>query len=289
MPYLAKNFLLRPLGYTETGGVVEKKIDILLVAGGGGGGGGRGASYEGCGGGAGGVIYKEGLHVESRSYSITIGLGGAGGLGSNTGYPGTVGKESVFDNILYALGGGAGGIDYVTNTLGINGSGGGVRRGETYRSNALQGQGNHGGITDTYAWGGAGGGAGAKGGDYIGRNGIPSANGGAGILSTISGQDLWVAGGGGTAATDAPTGGLGGSGVGGNGGRRTAGFPGAANTGSGGGGGSATGGCAGGNGADGICIVRYITGTMSATGGTISTYGIYTCHTFLVSGVFTVL
>ena len=38
----------------------------------------------------------------------------------------------------------------------------------------------------------------------------------------------------------------------------------------------------------GIVIVRYLTGTMTATGGTITTSGLYTIHTFTSSGTFTV-
>jgi hypothetical protein len=34
--------------------------------------------------------------------------------------------------------------------------------------------------------------------------------------------------------------------------------------------------------------MRYLTGTMTATGGTITTSGSYTIHTFTVSGTFTV-
>jgi hypothetical protein len=42
-------------------------------------------------------------------------------------------------------------------------------------------------------------------------------------------------------------------------------------------------------GAAGVVVIRYLTGALSATGGTTSTSGIYTLHTFTTSGTFTVL
>jgi hypothetical protein len=63
---------------------------------------------------------------------------------------------------------------------------------------------------------------------------------------------------------------------------------GTANTG-GGGGGEGNGGNAGGNGGSGVVIIRYTTGTLSATcGGTETTVGGDTVCTFTSSGTFTV-
>ena len=76
--------------------------------------------------------------------------------------------------------------------------------------------------------------------------------------------------------------GLGGGGAGSPAG--TTGVNGTANTG-GGGGGSVSG---GGNGGSGIVIIRYLTGSVTATGGTVSTDGNYTIHTFTSSGLFEV-
>ncbi len=42
----------------------------------------------------------------------------------------------------------------------------------------------------------------------------------------------------------------------------------------------------GGQGGQGIVIIRYLTGSMTATGGTITTTGAYTVHTFTASGTF---
>jgi hypothetical protein len=104
-------------------------------------------------------------------------------------------------------------------------------------------------------------------------------------------------GGGGGAASEIPTqpfgfssGGLGG---GGQGGRATgsapayASTPGNVNT--GGGGGGVLGGApnAAGTGGPGIFIVSYV-GSQKATGGTVSTVGGNTVHTFTSSGIFTV-
>jgi hypothetical protein len=62
------------------------------------------------------------------------------------------------------------------------------------------------------------------------------------------------------------------------------------NTGSGGGGGGANsgggGGHAGGAGGSGLVIIRYV-GSQRGTGGTVTTSGGYTIHTFTSSGTFT--
>ena len=42
----------------------------------------------------------------------------------------------------------------------------------------------------------------------------------------------------------------------------------------------------GGNGSSGIVIVRYLTGAITATGGTVTTSGAYTIHTFTSNGTF---
>lgn len=82
------------------------------------------------------------------------------------------------------------------------------------------------------------------------------------------------------------SGGAGGAGGGGAGNVAGAGANGTANTGGGGGGGR--GASAGGNGGSGVVIVRYATADLTATGGTITTDGAYTIHTFNASGTFEV-
>jgi hypothetical protein len=44
---------------------------------------------------------------------------------------------------------------------------------------------------------------------------------------------------------------------------------------------------AGGNGGSGVVVVSFVTGTMTATGGTVTTSGGNTIHTFTTSGTFT--
>jgi hypothetical protein len=84
-------------------------------------------------------------------------------------------------------------------------------------------------------------------------------------------------------------GGAGGTGGGGKGGGLTAAVAGTANTGGGGGGrgqdGATPATFAGQNGGSGIVIVRYL-GAQRATGGTITSSGGYTIHTFTTSGTF---
>jgi hypothetical protein len=134
--------------------------------------------------------------------------------------------------------------------------------------------------------------------------------GGNGFLSSITGTALyWGGGGGGSAYTGPGVGGPGGLG-GGGGGAAYGGYSGgsgggsalnsggngvAAVHGTGGSGGQNTGGggggsthyeSVGGNGGSGIVIVRY-SGGAKGTGGTISTSGGYTTHTFTSSGTFT--
>ncbi len=87
----------------------------------------------------------------------------------------------------------------------------------------------------------------------------------------------------------AVTGGAGGTGGGGAGGAVIgAGINGTNGLGGGGGGGALqnTQAFNGGNGGDGVCVVRYLTGSMVGTGGTITTVGSYTIHTFTASGPF---
>ncbi len=150
----------------------------------------------------------------------------------------------------------------------------------------ISGQGYNGG----HGWqgslgGGSGGGAGGAGLTATDGNGRA---GGVGIQNSISGTSTYYGGGGGA-------GGNGGTGVGGNGGGGTGpirgdgtvpGGPGTANTGGGGGG---TGGFAGGGaGGSGIVIISYPTGSITATGGNVTTNNGNTIHTFTSSGSFIV-
>ena len=260
-------------------------IEYLVVAGGGGGGRGRGG-----GGGAGG--YRASMTGESSGggssaeaavtvtpgtqYTVTVGAGGLGGQSSDT--KGSNGSDSVFSTIT-SLGGGAGGGAYQTLTSNTGGSGGGgagqVSGGYSSSGGAgTAGQGYNGGNTPSYndGNGAGGGGAGAVG---------TFQTGGIGVASSVTGSAVYRAGGGGGGGDN--TAGPGGNGGGGAGSTGAA-TNGTTNTG-GGGGGSIYNNTAG-TGGSGIVILRYL-GSQRGTGGTVTTVGSYTVHTFTGSGTFT--
>jgi hypothetical protein len=241
--------------------LVVTNIEVLVVAGGGGGGG----VHHAGGGGAGGLIYSNDYPVVGNSnYTVTVGMGGAGGWGGSI--RGFNGSNSAF-GAIEATGGGGGGA--YNNAAGKNGGSGGGASGYSatlYGTNLPAGQGNQGGVGGLYGAGG-GGGAGS-----IGMNGLATAGGGAGgtgVVSSLSGVTNYYAGGGGGAgyvATGSSPGGAGGLGGGGKG----ADFNGAASNGvanTGGGGGASGGGSPasptnptnGAAGGSGIVIVRYVT------------------------------
>lgn len=231
-------------------------VDVLIVAGGGGGGG-----YNGAGGGAGGYLYHTQYAVAAGNHTVTVGGGGAGGLGFKL--FGSNGASSSFGS-LSAIGGG-GGAPNSSQTGRSGGSGGGGSGGYPILVGVggagTTGQGNAGGNSNAWPVGslyaaGGGGGAGAAGDPGT----AVAADGGSGISNDISGVPTWYAAGGGGGVYGGSVGGAGGSGIGGSGGGslspRT---DGAANTGSGGGGASwnlVSG--FGGSGGSGIVIVRYL-------------------------------
>jgi hypothetical protein len=183
--------------------------------------------------------------------------------------------------VASATGGGGGGSysSFVQGSTG--GSGGGGSYGSTSSVAGTAGQGNAGGF---YATGGSGGGgAGA-----VGANGTSTqaGNGGAGLASTISGASVIYAAGGAGGAYSGQTAGTGGSGIGGNGASYSTGActNGAPSTGSGGGGISTSGTAC--NGGSGIVVVSYPSGApnVNCAGGTITTVGANTVHTFTTVG-----
>lgn len=249
---------------------------------GGGGGGGRYSTKQGAGGGAGGYKENNNLTVTAQSYTITVGAGGAGS--NSNGSRGTAGDSSSFGSLLIAGGGGGGGSGDSQPRGGDGGSGGGGGSdGCGQNGNGTSGQGYNGGdayCSPAYSAGG-GGGAGGLGSDGSGGQG---GNGGVGAASSITGSSVTRAGGGGGSGNTGGTGGTGGGGAGssGNGNGSNA----IANTGSGGGG--AMGAYTGGNGGSGVVIISYVTADFgTCTGGTITTNGAYTVHTFNSSGTFT--
>jgi hypothetical protein len=256
-------------------GVNTSFVKALVIGGGGGGGG-----FIGGGGGGGGFLYDASHSVTAQAYSITVGSGGAGGVQGVS--SGVNGANSVFDTMT-ALGGGAGGDSSYSALNG--GSGGGARGSNTVGTGS---QGYNGGNSSFSNTAGGGGGSGAVG---VQGNSSNSGNGGAGKSNSISGSAVYYAGGGGGGGSQGdslpPGNGVNG---GGNGGVGATGGAGTANTGGGGGGGGANGGTGGpgGAGGSGVVIISYPTGTLTATGGTITTSGGNTIHTFTSSGTWTV-
>lgn len=266
-------------------------VRALVVAGGGGGAGNCNTCGGAGGGGAGGLLYEDEILVSLGSTAITVGAGGAGGAGINSAAgKGAKGNNSAFGSLLVAVGGG-GGSPQDGTAGGIGGSGGGGGGGGSPppggAGGGTYGQGNA-GVAGTDASlnyrGGGGGGAGAAG---------SANNGGAGATYTIRGASATYAGGGGGGAYTTSAPGSGGSGGGGAGANQSInsgkGYAGVANTGGGGGGanGSSLGGV-GGAGGSGIVVLSYPVGALTATGGTITTAGGRTIHTFTSSGVFTI-
>ena len=273
-------------------------VEVLVVAGGGGGG-----SFNGGGGGAGGLIYNSNFAVTpGTQLTVTVGNGGVGdgrpgnGASGASGAVGTNGGPSVFGS-LEAIGGGVGG-GYSVRTSGVSGGSGGGSWGSLTFAGGTAGQGNAGGggypighnYTETAGGGGGAGGNGVNGGTSSNQPGA----GGLGLLFNISGNSQFYAAGGAAGANRFGGSALGGSGIGGNGGTTAsvAGVAGVPNTGSGGGGAAYNGtpgsSADGGAGGSGIVIVRY-QGPQKAIGGTVTSVGGDTIHTFTTSGNFTPL
>jgi len=258
-------------------------VSYVVVAGGGGGA--AGSCSEGSGGGGAGG-YREAkspatpytaspldgypsapnrITVTATAFPITVGGGGAGGVGPSVPNEcGSQGASSIFSTITSAGGGGGGRGDANPNPIsgGNGGSGGG---GGTYSGAAGTGntpsvtpaQGFNGGVGGPGApgySGGAGGGATAVGG--AGGSGGAGC-GGAGATSSINGTPTARSGGGGGGTHPAGNPGAGGAGGGGAGGDGAAGVNGTDNTGGGGGGAGGPSTNAGGTGGSGVVIIRY--------------------------------
>jgi hypothetical protein len=286
-------------------------IQVLVV-----GGGGEGGAHVGGGGGGGGVLTGIAT-VAIQDYAITVGAGG-GGAGSNQ--QGVSGENSSAFG-LTAIGGGGGGTwggqgNPNGKSGGSGGGAGGTDAVQTGTGGAgINGQGFQGGNTGTRngqlnSSGAGGGGAGVAALDRIPAFDVSRRDGGDGILSSITGSILWYGGGGGSGSFQSVPGGNGGKGGGGGGsstrstsgvgdtngissasdgvtGNTSIGGNGGTNTGGGGGGGSGgSSALSGGNGGSGIVVIRY-PGSPRATGGTITSVGSDTVHTFTASGTFT--
>lgn len=255
-------------------------FDIVVVGGGGG-----GSSNAAGGGGGGGVRVFEDVAASVGSYSVVV---GAGGNGAGTGVVGTAGGYSQFSSATYRSLGGGGGAARDSSSSATGGGSGGGGAGAYYSGNSYlgaagtSGQGGKGGNgtppdASCSAAGGGGGGGGGNGND---ASNTIAGHGGPGVILYLTGGRLGLGGGGGGSVTCSGTVGTGADG----GGRGSGAVAGAANT---GGGGGATGGAGG----SGIVIVRYRTGTVTATGGTVTTATIdgvaYTVHSFKTVGTTT--
>ena len=316
-PQIVRTGMILDLDASSANSYGPIKAEVLVVAGGGGGG-----MDMGGGGGGGGVLYSSSYAITRGStITVTVGNGGTGAPAAGTsGQSGghqynisaTQGGNSVFGS-LTAIGGGYGGSSYFgygpNNGYGSNGgSGGGASGysdGNTGRNGTgSAGQGFNGGASGGPYYSGGGGGAGG-----VGASGPNIPNGGPGVLYSTMSQYYFGGGGGGSAYTVSPggNGGIGGGGggaigtttggaglnngsPGGGGGinsyANTPGGNAGANTGGGGGGGSHyNSNNKGGDGGSGIVIIRY-KGPQKATGGTVTTVGTETVHTFTSSGTF---
>jgi hypothetical protein len=252
---------------TQTAGAYA--VDYLIVAGGGAGGANLGTgTYASGGGGAGGALYGTFTAPITTAYTLVIGAGGA-----TAGYAGSDSTGLT----LTAVGGGSGGPNNGASTRN-GGSGGGAADptasgGQTAGTGTV-GQGKDGGAAPGgTGTAGGGGGASAAGSGY---------QGGAGVNWQSLGT--FYAGGGSGGGSGTVTGGAGGGGTGAPFASSTAGT---VNTGGGGGGSQGTNGSQAGKlGGSGIIIIRYF-GSQKGTGGTVTSAGGYTYHTFTSSGTFT--
>jgi hypothetical protein len=259
-------------------------VSYLAVAGGAGGGLGSGG-----GGGAGGLLTGTVGVSSGASYSIVIGAGGSGATSSAV--AGGAGGNTT--GLTVSATGGGGGGSYTGSSssttvgqAGGSGGGGSGRNGTTQAGGAgTSGQGFAGGASQSAANYGSGGGGGASAAGSVGGTTAGGA-GGAGSSSSISGSAVTYGGGGGGGATDSTTAGAGGSGGGGAGSANPGtGTAGTANLGGGGGGGGGTAGN-GGAGGSGVFVISYA-GAQRGTGGTVTSSGGNTIHTFTSSGTYT--
>lgn len=270
--------------------ISSSTVKALVVAGGGAGGGENVGNAGG--GGAGGLLYDTSLQVLEQGYTITVGSGGS--YADNT--AGGDGGDSTFSSITSTGGGGGGCYNIADGRDGGSGGGQAQKAGAFINFGlGIAGQGFDGGDDPTGISGGGGGGSSEVGEDTNGASDYEGGDGGAGTSNSISGSAVDYAGGGGGATHNSlgsgvALGGLGGGGDGQFG--ATLGEAGATNTGSGGGGGGE--GTNGGVGGTGIVIMSYATDgsdgvSTSSTGGTITTSGGQTIHTFTSNGTFTVV
>ena len=219
------------------------QANILVVGGGGGGGG-----YIG-GGGGGGQVQTLTTRLATGSYTIAVGAGGTGQVGTNTPYA-TDGGSSSMGSVLTAVGGGGQG-----SIFGHGGTSGSFTGGTYYDTGSIN----------------AGGGAGAA---QNGANASTNAgNGGNGVQSNITGTATYYGGGGGGGqyTGSAGTGGYGGGANGAPSYNPSTKYNGTNGLGGGGGGSSGGGASLGGDGGSGVVIISYAIGALY-TGSNVSVW-----------------
>lgn len=254
-----------------------------IIAAGGGGSGTSTTNYSMGAGGAGGVINSTATLSAGASYTIIVGAGAAG-LTAGTNTSGNSGSNSSISGLGVAIGGGGGGGGAAGGAASPGQSGGsggsGLQAAAGGAGTVGQGYAGATGSGSSPAWGsGGGGGAGAA-----GTNGTSTSGGAGGIGTLFSINSTYYGGGGGGGAGSgypAASGGLGGGGAGGSG---ATGANGTVNTG-GGGGGTGVNNVAGSAGGSGVVVIAYA-GAQRGTGGTVTSSGGYTIHTFTSSGTY---
>lgn len=271
---------------TDCNGVREASVEALVVAGGGSGGT-SSSEHRGGGGGAGGVIV-ESTEIAVDSYPVVVGSGGASVAGV-TRTSGNNGGNSTFNGLVAIGGGGGSGGTGSAGARNGGSGGGGHYTGDTSGGSGTPDQGFRGGNSVASIGGAGGGGAGEIG--FSNAAGPSKQYGGDGIyigddFSDSVGVLGWVGGGGGSGENPSYSG-AGGQGGGGAGATSNTnnGSSGTPNTG-GGGGGTRNGNS--GAGGSGVVAIRYPTGAVTATGGTIIQYAGHTIHRFTSSGTFNV-
>lgn len=297
MPLLTTTGAASARGFGRGGGKKQFGVSYLVIAGGGSGGAQNPNQFGG--GGAGGfrISYDSPLDASSQldvtvgePVAVTVGGGGPGDFNTYGSPPAGKGSPSSFSTIT-STGGGAIGGDLGGAPNGGSGCG---SKGTSPVTNGNEGgfsppEGNPGGYANNtfpkYMSGG-GGGAGNAGGNTGSNTG---GNGGDGLASSITGSPVTRGGGGGGGSFAFAPYGPGGSGGPGGGGGTSLGN-GTANTGGGGGGCHGPNQPAGSTGGSGIVVIRYATADApsNVTGGTKTTDGSDTVHTFNSSGTLTV-
>lgn len=298
-----------PTSFFATTTRITASVDYLLVGGGGAGG------VNTSGGGAGGGFASGSLIItQYGNYPILIGAGGVTASIDTVGI--NMHGQPTYALGMIAYGGGSGqsaspGFGTASMRDGASGAGGGgpvIGFGLAIHNNVYdKPQGNDGGASNyltapepTNGWsGGGGGGASVTGSSVYFLTGSSWQGGAGGAGKQWLDGNYYAGGGGGGTRAESGQGAFinvafGGIGGGGNGQKMegvtilnnaTSGTP---NTGGGGGGRSFTfTGQRSTSGGSGIVKIRYLSGSINATGGTITNVSGYTYHTFLSSSVFT--